>query len=80
MRGLMSDDEWAFFAPRAGPSSRWQVSASSSIPPPPCCSCADAKDDLNIRSAFLHMAGDALVSLGVVMGGALFLWQGWGLD
>ena len=35
------------------------------------------KDDLNIRSAFLHMAGDALVSLGVVMGGALYLWQGW---
>ena len=35
------------------------------------------KDDLNIRGAFLHMAADALVSLGVVMGGALYLWQGW---
>ena len=35
------------------------------------------KGDLNIRGAFLHMAGDALVSLGVVMGGALYLWQGW---
>lgn len=35
------------------------------------------KDDLNIRGAFLHMAGDALVSLGVVIGGALYLWQGW---
>lgn len=34
--------------------------------------------DLNIRGAFLHMAGDALVSLGVVIGGALYLWQGWG--
>jgi cobalt-zinc-cadmium efflux system protein len=33
--------------------------------------------DLNIRGAFLHMAGDALVSLGVVLGGALYLWQGW---
>jgi cobalt-zinc-cadmium efflux system protein len=33
--------------------------------------------DLNIRSAFLHMAADALVSLGVVIGGALYLWQGW---
>ena len=33
--------------------------------------------DLNIRGAFLHMAGDALVSLGVVIGGALYLWQGW---
>ena len=36
------------------------------------------KDDLNIRGAFLHMAADALVSLGVVIGGALYLWQGWG--
>jgi cobalt-zinc-cadmium efflux system protein len=35
------------------------------------------KGDLNIRSAFLHMAADALVSLGVVIGGALYLWQGW---
>ena len=35
------------------------------------------KGDLNIRGAFLHMAGDALVSLSVVIGGALYLWQGW---
>ena len=35
------------------------------------------KGDLNIRGAFLHMAGDALVSLGVVIGGALYLWRGW---
>lgn len=28
-----------------------------------------SKDDLNIRGAFLHMATDALVSLGVVIGG-----------
>ncbi len=34
--------------------------------------------DLNIRGAFLHMAADALVSLGGVLGGALYLWQGWG--
>ena len=33
--------------------------------------------DLNIRGAFMHMAADALVSLGVLMGGALYLWQGW---
>jgi len=33
--------------------------------------------DLNIRGAYLHMASDALVSLGVVIGGALYLWQGW---
>ena len=36
------------------------------------------KSDLNIRGAFLHMAADALVSVGVVIGGALYLWQGWG--
>ena len=36
------------------------------------------KDDLNIRGAFVHMAADALVSLGVVVGGALYLWKGWG--
>jgi cobalt-zinc-cadmium efflux system protein len=34
--------------------------------------------DLNIRGAFMHMAADALVSLAVVIGGALYLWQGWG--
>jgi len=33
--------------------------------------------DLNIRGAFLHMAADALVSLAVVISGALYLWQGW---
>lgn len=33
--------------------------------------------DLNIRGAFLHMAADALVSLGVVLAGALYLWRGW---
>lgn len=33
--------------------------------------------DLNVRGAFLHMAADALVSLGVVVAGALYLWQGW---
>ncbi len=35
------------------------------------------KSDLNIRGAFLHMAADALVSLGVVIGGALYLWSGY---
>ena len=33
--------------------------------------------DLNVRGAFLHMAADAAVSLGVVISGALILWQGW---
>lgn len=35
------------------------------------------KDDLNLRGAFLHMAADALVSLGVVIAGALFIQTGW---
>ncbi len=36
-----------------------------------------SKTDLNIRGAFLHMTADALVSLGVVAAGVLYLWQGW---
>lgn len=35
------------------------------------------KDDLNIRSAYLHMMSDALVSLGVVAGGILISYTGW---
>lgn len=35
------------------------------------------RHDLNLRGAFLHMAADALVSLGVVIAGALFVWTGW---
>jgi len=38
---------------------------------------AGSKADLNIRGAFLHMAADALVSVGVIVAGALYLWQGW---
>lgn len=38
---------------------------------------AGSREDLNIRAAFLHMAADALVSIGVVVAGALYLWQGW---
>ena len=33
--------------------------------------------DINLRGAFLHMAADALVSLGVVLAGLVFLWTGW---
>ena len=36
-----------------------------------------AKDDLNIRSAFWHMLGDAWVSLGVIMSGGAILLTGW---
>lgn len=35
------------------------------------------KDDLNIKGAFMHMASDALVALGVVVAGAIILWTGW---
>lgn len=35
------------------------------------------KHDINLRGAFLHMAADALVSLGVVIAGAMYLWTGW---
>lgn len=37
----------------------------------------DAKDDLNIRSAFWHMLGDAWVSLGVVLSGGAIMLTGW---
>lgn len=35
------------------------------------------KSDINIRGAFLHMAGDAAVSAGVVASAALVIWTGW---
>lgn len=35
------------------------------------------KRDLNIRGAFLHMAADAAVSLGVVVGGVVIALTGW---
>ena len=34
-------------------------------------------DDLNVRSAFLHVLGDALASLGVIFGGAVMMLTGW---
>ena len=37
----------------------------------------NSQHDLNIKGAFLHMAADAVVSVGVVVAGALYLWQGW---
>ena len=33
--------------------------------------------DLNLKGAFLHMAGDAVVSLGVVVAALLIGWTGW---
>jgi cobalt-zinc-cadmium efflux system protein len=35
------------------------------------------KHDINIQGAFLHMAADALVSAGVVIGGGVILLTGW---
>lgn len=35
------------------------------------------KQDLNIRAAFLHMAADAGVSLGVVISGVFIVFKGW---
>lgn len=37
----------------------------------------DRHSDLNIRGAFLHMAADALVSLGVVVTGVVLMYSGW---
>ncbi|HEX3555451.1 MAG TPA: cation diffusion facilitator family transporter [Thermoanaerobaculia bacterium] len=38
---------------------------------------AGRKSDLNVRGAFLHMAADAAVSLGVLLAGAVILATGW---
>lgn len=36
-----------------------------------------SKEDLNLRSAYLHMAADALISFGVVITGVVILYTGW---
>jgi len=36
-----------------------------------------AVGDLNVRSAFLHVIGDTLSSVGVVVGAVLMAWTGW---
>lgn len=38
---------------------------------------AGSKEDLNIRGAYLHMAADAAVSLGVVVGAVIMMKTGW---
>lgn len=38
---------------------------------------ADRKSDLNVRGAFLHMAADAGISLGVALAGAGIMFTGW---
>lgn len=35
------------------------------------------KNDLNIKGAYMHLAFDALISIGVVIAGFLILWTGW---
>jgi cobalt-zinc-cadmium efflux system protein len=37
----------------------------------------DKDHDINVKGAYLHMAADALVSLGVVISGLLILFTGW---
>lgn len=34
-------------------------------------------DDLNVRSAFLHVVGDAIASVGVIIGGVIMLYTEW---
>lgn len=34
-------------------------------------------DDLNVRSAYLHVIGDAAASVGVIIGGIIMLYTGW---
>lgn len=37
----------------------------------------DKEKDLNIKGAYLHMAADALVSVGVLVSGLVISWTGW---
>lgn len=39
----------------------------------------DKDRDLNVRGAYLHMAADALVSIGVLLSGVVISWTGWTL-
>jgi cobalt-zinc-cadmium efflux system protein len=39
----------------------------------------DRKTDLNIKATFLHMAGDALVSVGVLISGIVIRYTGWNI-
>ena len=39
----------------------------------------DKGRDLNVRGAYLHMAADALVSVGVLLSGVVISWTGWTL-
>lgn len=39
----------------------------------------DRRRDLNVRGAYLHMAADALVSVGVLLSGVVISWTGWTL-
>jgi cobalt-zinc-cadmium efflux system protein len=36
-----------------------------------------SKDDLNIRGAYLHLAADAAISLGVLISGLIVMYSGW---
>src|SRR4029077_11890258 len=38
---------------------------------------AGAKHDINVRSAYLHMIGDAVSAFGVVMAGIVVVMSGW---
>jgi cobalt-zinc-cadmium efflux system protein len=38
---------------------------------------ADSKSDLNLRSAFVHLASDAVLALGVAMAGVAIVFTGW---
>jgi cobalt-zinc-cadmium efflux system protein len=38
---------------------------------------AGSKDDINIRGAYLHMAADAAISLGVLLAGLAVMYTGW---
>jgi cobalt-zinc-cadmium efflux system protein len=64
-------------APVAGATILWVAAAGVVINTATALLFVRGRDDINIRGAFLHMAADAAVSLGVVVAALLIMATGW---
>jgi cobalt-zinc-cadmium efflux system protein len=65
-------------APVAGPRCRWWPRSAWLVNGfSAWLFMAGSKDDINVRGAYLHMAADAALSLGVVMSGLVVMGTGW---
>jgi len=78
--GILSEAWQRFFAPEAVKSLPMMAIAVIGL----CMNLLAAKalhvhahDDLNVKSAFLHVLGDAAASVGVIVGGVIMFSTGW---